>query len=552
MKNQKDQYVIGVDYGTDSVRSVLIDAANGHEMSHAVFTYPRWKKGLYCDPTINQFRQNPLDYLEGLEATIRGCLKNAPSVSPEDIKGICVDTTGSTPVAINAKGEPLSMMPEFMDNPNAMFVLWKDHTAVKEADDINRLARTWGGEDFTKYEGGIYSSEWFWAKILHITRKDAAIAAAAHSWLEHCDWIPAVLTGVTDASKIKRSRCAAGHKAMWHEEWQGLPSVDFLGKLDPRLAELRPRLFRDTFTADISCGNLCDSWANRLGLTPSVKIAVGTFDAHAGALGAEIEPYTLVKVMGTSTCDVMVAPFSEIDDKLVHGICGQVDGSVIPNMLGLEAGQSAFGDLLAWFKDVLMWSINQSPLISNEIKAKMEDALIADLSKTAAKIPLKDTAIVALDWVNGRRTPDANQALKGAIMGLNMGSDAPRIFRSLVEAICFGSKAIVDRFRSEGVDIQQVVGIGGVAKKSDFVMQTLADVLDMPIKIATSEQTPALGAAMYAAVAAGIYTDTEGAKKAMGNGFDKTYFPKKKNVVVYRKLYKKYVKLGTFVEKQTK
>jgi L-ribulokinase len=287
-----------------------------------------------------------------------------------------------------------------------------------------------------------------------------------------------------------------------------------------------------------------------LGLTPSVKIAVGTFDAHAGALGAEIEPYTLVKVMGTSTCDMMIASFSDIGDKLVQGICGQVDGSIVPNMLGLEAGQSAFGDLLAWFKDVLLWPIHQSPLISDDLKTQMEADLIANLSKAAAKIPLKNTAIVALDWVNGRRTPDANQALKGAIMGLNMGSDAPRIFRSLVEAICFGSKAIVDRFRSEGVDIQQVVGIGGVAKKSHFVMQTLADVLDMPIKIATSEQTPALGAAMYAAVAAGIYADTEGVKKAMGNGFDKTYFPKKKNAAVYRKLYKKYVKLGAFVEKK--
>jgi L-ribulokinase len=546
----KTQYVIGVDYGTDSVRSILIDTANGREISQSVFAYSRWKKGLYCDPDNNQFRQHPQDYLDGLEATIWDCLTKAPTISPEDIKGICIDTTGSTPVAVNAEGTPLSMTPEFERNPNAMFVLWKDHTAVKEAEDINQLARTWGGEDFTKYAGGIYSSEWFWAKILHITRKDAAVAAAAHSWLEHCDWIPAVLTGVTDVSKIKRSRCAAGHKALWHESWGGLPPTDFLEKLDPRLAELRPRLFRDTFTADVSCGNLCKSWANRLGLDPSVKIAVGTFDAHAGALGAEIEPYTLVKVMGTSTCDMMIAPLSAIGDKLIKGICGQVDGSIVPNMFGLEAGQSAFGDLLAWFKDVLMWSVNNSKVLSNDLKAKIEAELIADLSKAAAKIPLKETAIVALDWVNGRRTPDANQALKGAIMGLNMGSDAPRIFRSLVEAICFGSKAIVDRFRSEGIDIQQVVGIGGVAKKSDFVMQTLADVLDMPIKIATSEQAPALGAAMYAAVAAGIYADTEGAKKAMGNGFDKTYLPKKKNVMVYRKLYKKYVKLGVFIEKQ--
>lgn len=546
-----NQYVIGVDYGTDSVRSVLINTTNGQEISQSVFYYPRWKAGQYCIPSKNQFRQHPLDYLEGLQHTIQACLAKAPTVQPNEVKGICVDTTGSTPVAVDQSGTPLALTAGFEENPNAMFVLWKDHTSVNEAAEINHLSRTWGGIDYTQYEGGIYSSEWFWAKILHITREDESIAQNAYSWLEHCDWIPAVLVGSNDVTALKRSRCAAGHKAMWHQSWGGLPSAAYLGKLDPRLADLRARLFDETYTADIALGNLCEAWAEKLGLSTNTIISVGTFDAHAGAVGVEIEPATLVKVMGTSTCDMMVAPFDAIGDKLVRGICGQVDGSIIPGMLGLEAGQSAFGDLLAWFKNLTMWSV-QNADISAEIKQQIEDSIIVNLSKAAAALPLSATNIVALDWVNGRRTPDANQALKGAIMGLGMGSDAPAIFRAMVEAICFGSKAIVDRFQSEGVEIQQIVGMGGVAKKSDFVMQTLSDVLNMPVKIATSEQAPALGAAMYAAVAAGIYQDVNEAVTTMGNGFDKTYLPIAENVAVYQQLYQKYVDLGAFVVSQTK
>lgn len=545
-------YVIGVDFGTDSVRAVLIDAADGREISQSVHYYTRWRAEKYCDPSINQFRQHPLDYLEGLEATITDCLAEAPQVKPAEVKGISVDTTGSTPVAVDKYGRPLALLPEFAKNPNAMFILWKDHTALEEAAEINRISRTWGGTDFTKYVGGIYSSEWFWAKILHIIRTDEAIANAAYSWMEHCDWIPAELTGNQDVMQVKRSRCAAGHKAMWHEEWQGLPSEAYLKLFDPRLADLRDRLFRDTYTADIPAGKLSKNWATKLGLHENVVVAVGTFDAHAGGLGAEIEPYSLVKVMGTSTCDIMVAPFAEIGDKLVQGICGQVDGSVIPGMLGLEAGQSAFGDLLAWFRDVVLWAVHHSNDIDSNTKNKLTENLIVQLSAAAAKIPPNANGIVALDWVNGRRTPDANQALKGAIMGLSIGSDAPSIFRAMVEAICFGSKSIVERFRDEGVLIKQVVGIGGVAKKSDFVMQTLADVLNMPIKIATSEQAPSLGAAMLAATAAGIYKNVTEAKAAMGNGFDKIYEPIAEHVSVYEQLYQKYVKLGAFVEMNTK
>ncbi len=552
------KYTIGLDYGTDSVRAVLVDADNGHCLNSRVHHYTRWKEGRYCQASANRFRQHPLDHLEGLEYTIKGVLADS-GIEATQVKGICVDTTGSSPLPVNEQGTSLALLPEFKENPNAMVILWKDHTAIREAEEINQLARSWGGEDYTQYEGGIYSSEWFWAKILHVIRQDKAVAQAAYSWMEHCDWVTAVLVGDDDLSSFKRSRCTAGHKAMWHESWGGLPSEDFLGQLDPALAPLRSRLYDKTYTADQPAGHLSATWAEKLGLSTDTVVAVGTLDAHAGALGGEIEEHAIVKVMGTSTCDIMVASRAALGGRLVPGICGQVDGSVIPGMIGLEAGQSGFGDVLAWFRNMLYWPIENmlltSKVLDDDIKEKLSeeiyDHMITKLSHAAQQIPLAETGVVALDWINGRRTPDANQALKGAIVGLNMGSDAPHIFRALVEAICFGAKKINERFEQEGVTIKTVIGIGGVAKKSAFVMQTLADVLNMPIKIARSDQAPALGAAIYAAVAAGIYPDVLAAKQSMSNGFDKTYHPQPAQVARYQKLYEQYNQLGAFVESQT-
>ena len=552
-------YVIGVDFGTDSVRSVIVDTANGSELGSAVFYYPRWKEGRYCSPAENRFRQHPLDYTEGLEQSIRSALMQAPPGTAAHVMGLSVDTTGSTPVAVDRQGRPLALNPGFGENPNAMFILWKDHTAVGEAAEINHLAKTWGGTDFTRYEGGIYSSEWFWAKILHVLRRDESVHRAAFSWVEHCDWIPALLCGDTDPLSLRRSRCAAGHKAMWHADFGGLPSEDFLIRLDPLLAGLRARLYSETDTADAPVGTLSREWAERLGLPETVVVSAGTFDAHAGAVGGQIEAYTLSKVMGTSTCDMLVAPHQEAEGVLVRGICGQVDGSIVPGMLGLEAGQSAFGDVYAWFMQVLLGAV--SPIIRENssvpaeyreaVISDLEERLIARLSAGAEKIAIGESGIVALDWLNGRRTPDANQALKGAITGLSLGSDAARIFRALVEATCFGSKKIVDRFLEEGITIRQVVALGGVAKKSPFVMQVMADVLDMPIRVAQSEQTPALGAAMYSAVAAGIYSSVEDAKNTMGGGFDAEYRPDPGRAEAYRSLYDRYNALGAFVESQT-
>ena len=553
---KNSHFVIGVDFGTDSVRALIVDAADGAEIANEVFYYPRWKQQLYCDPVQNQFRQHPLDYIEGLEFSIRGALSRAPQGTAHKIRSISVDTTGSTPCAVDREGSPLVLKPEFTDNPDAMFILWKDHTAVKEAEEINRIAKTWGGEDYTRFEGGIYSSEWFWSKILHVLRHNPQVRGAAFSWVEHCDWIPALLTGMTDPLRIKRSRTAAGHKAMWHASWSGLPSEKFLVKLDPLLAGLRDRLYTETFTGDVPVGQLSGFWAKRLGLTEAVLVGVGAFDAHFGAVGAEIEPHMLVKVMGTSTCDMITTEFTAGAEHLVRGICGQVDGSIIPGLLGLEAGQSAFGDVYAWFRELLLWPLENvlpnlpgmAPEKVAEIKQQIAEAIIPELSQQAQLIPIEDSGVIAVDWLNGRRTPDANQSLRGALTGLNLGSDAPRIFRALVEATAFGAKKIVDRFIAEGIAIHGVIAIGGIPKKSPFIMQVTADVLNMPIKVAASEQACALGSAMAAATVAGLYPSMQKAQKALGSGFEKIYQPNPENSTKYQKLYQRYSNLCDFIE----
>lgn len=549
------KYVIGLDYGSDSCRAYIVDAATGAEQGTAVKYYPRWAKGLYCQPTANQYRQHPKDYIECLEGAVKEALAKCDPTVAANVIGMSFDTTGSTPVFTDKAGTPLALLPEFAENPNAMFVLWKDHTGIKEAAEINELCAKWD-IDYTSYEGGIYSSEWFWAKALHVLRADAKVREAAYSVVEHCDWLPALICGDTNPDTLKRSRCAAGHKAMWLEQWGGLPSEEFLTTLDPMLAGLRDRLFKDTYASDVKVGNLTEEWAQRLGLPTSVAVGVGAFDAHMGAVGAEITPNTLVRIIGTSTCDILVTSKEEVGDKLVKGICGQVDGSVIPGMMGLEAGQSAFGDIYAWFKRIMAWPIEEligkSSLIDEATKQKLideaMDKIIPVLSEQAAAIDPAESMVVATDWMNGRRTPDASQLVKGSITGLTLGTSAPMMFRALVEATAFGSRAIVDRFKEEQVRIESVIGIGGISLKSPFVMQTMADVLNMPIKVAKSDQACAFGAAMFAAVVAGQYATVEEAQKAMGQGFSMEYQPNPEAVKMYAELYKEYQKLGKITE----
>lgn len=557
MANQ-DAYVIGVDYGSDSVRTIVVDAANGKELAASVFYYPRWKKQLYCNAGENQFRQHPLDYVEGLEFTIKECLHKLGSDIAAKVKAIAVDTTGSTPVVVDETGTPLALKAGFEENPNAMFVLWKDHTSIAEAAAINAHAEKFD-TNYLQFVGGIYSSEWFWAKMLHVLRVDEKVRKAAYSFVEHCDWIPFLLSGGKHISQIKRSVCAAGHKALFAKEFGGFPPNEFFTSLDPILDGFTDRLFTAAYAADTAAGTISAEWAKKLGLPGDVVIGVGAFDAHMGAVGGQIEPYYLSKVMGTSTCDMLVAPIDEVGDKLVAGICGQVPGSVIPGMMGMEAGQSAFGDAYAWFKKILTWPLQNilanTTTVDEHTKEKLiketEDAIIPELSKLAAALPITEESEYAVDWFNGRRTPDANQLLTASLFKLDLGSDAVSIFRAIVESTCFGAKAIVERFIEQGIPVKGLIGLGGVARKSPFIMQMMADVMNMPIRIHRSEQTCALGAAMFAATAAGIYRSAEDAMAAMGQGFDMEYQPNPSLVDIYQKRYEKYKEFGAFIENQT-
>jgi len=557
-RNALENIVLGIDYGTDSCRAVLIDAKDGREVASAVAPYPRWAEGRYCDPARNRFRQHPLDYTDSLTAVMGSLAAAAGAEAMAAVKGVAIDTTGSTPCAVDASGVPLSLRPEFAEDPDAMFILWKDHCAVEEAAAINREAKAWGGEDYTKYEGGIYSSEWFWAKVMRVLAANPKVGKAAYSFVEHCDWMPALLCGSQAVATLKRSRCAMGHKAMWHAAFGGYPSAAFLARLNPELPRIRETLGTETWTSDRACGLLSDEWAGKLRLPAGIPVAVGAYDAHMGAAGGGVREGVLVKVMGTSTCDMTVSPLPAGDERLVRGICGQVDGSIIPAMLAYEAGQSAFGDVYAWFKRLLSWPLaavlpgarGADEATKARLAAEVSDGMMAALEKEAAALDLEESSAIALDWLNGRRTPDANQLLTGAIAGLTLGTTAPMLYRALIEGTAFGARAIVERFKQEGVAIDRIVAIGGVAKKSPLVMQIVADVLGTPIDIASGDQPVALGAAMFAAVAAGIYPSVPEAQKRMLSPIERTVEPNRDRAERYAARYRKYLALGAFVEKE--
>ena len=516
--------VLGIDFGTDSVRCLAVDTSNGREVSSAVAEYPRWKSQLYCNPSIGQYRQHPLDYTESLTRCVREALAKAGPGSAEFVCGLSFDTTASTPALVDGSGMPLALLPGFEEDPDAMFVLWKDHTAIEESDRINEVAHRWD-TDYTSYSGGTYSCEWVWAKMLHCLKSSPSLQGSAWSWVEHGDWIAGLLTGNTDPLTIARGRCLAGHKAMWNAAWNGLPPMEFFTEVDPLLGIFRDRLYRDTVTGDKKVGGLCAEWAERLGLTEGIAVGVGSIDCHVGAVGAGITPGTLVKVMGTSTCDIAIGGYGEVGSRLIRGICGQVDGSVVPGYIGFEAGQSAFGDIYAWF-------------------SRFTGKGIPELTHLASMLPLSADDPVSLDWMNGRRTPDADPRVKGLISGLTLGTTPAMVFKSLVEATAFGSRAINERFLSEGVPVREIIAVGGISRKSPYVMQTMADVLGMPIKVLDSDNACALGAAMFASVAAGIHPDVKEAQACMTPGYSARYVPDAGRMDIYNSLYAKYRELS--------
>jgi L-ribulokinase len=513
---------------------VIVNTANGDEIGTAIYEYETGDHGIIFDKRDhNVARQNPADYIKGIEVTIRKALAVAKKADKkfkaEAVIGIGVDTTGSTPLPVDKNGTPLAMLKEIKKNPNAMAWLWKDHTSYTEAAEITDLARREHPEYLAKC-GGVYSSEWFFSKILHCLRIDPKVFDAAYTWVECADYIPAVLTGTTKPELIKRCRCAAGHKAMFNKQWGGLPAKEFLSKLDPKLGELRQRLYNDTYTVETAAGGLTHEWAKTLGLKVGIPVAVGAFDAHLGAVGSGIAPGILVKIIGTSTCDMLV---ENTQNKLadIPGICGIVDGSILPNFYGLEAGQSAVGDIFNWFVNYI------------EPTGKKTGSHIA-LTEKAAKLKPGQSGLLALDWNNGNRTILVDQRLTGLLVGQTLHTKPEEIYRALIEATAFGALTIINRFEEYGVKVSEIVNCGGIAEKNPMLMQIYADVTGREMKVSRSAQTCALGSAIAGAVVAGKvaggYESFAAAQAKMCGVKKKTFKPIAANHQTYQWVYKLY------------
>ncbi len=523
------RYSVGVDYGTSSVRAIIVDVANGNELAQSVYAYPSGKAGILLDPKDpNVARQNPMDYIDGFIMSVKGALKQAAKSKgfhATNVIGIGVDTTGSTPMPVDQNGMPLMMQKKFAKNLAAYAWLWKDHTSHEEALAIMEKANGKKLPYLVPY-GGVYSSEWFWSKIWHCLKTEPAVFDAAYSWVELCDFVPGYITGNLDPHTLKRSVCAAGHKAMFSEKWGGLPNKKFLKSLHPKLAALRDRLYDETFTSSDVAGMLTEQMAKKTGLPSGIPVGVGAIDCHHGSVGAGIGPGIMVKTMGTSTCDCLVA---EKVPETIEGICGMVPGSIVPGLWGLEAGQSAVGDIFSWFVQAFF--------------AEEGAAAHVRLTKEAAKLKPGQSGLIALDWNNGNRNILMDPRLTGLLVGQTLHTTAAEIYRALIEATAFGAMTIVTQFERHGAKVKEVVTCGGIAEKNPMLMQIYADILNRPLRISRSSQACALGAAVFGAVVGGAYKTTPDAQKKMTGLKKEVVAPNPANVKVYKKLFTLYLRL---------
>jgi L-ribulokinase len=528
-------YTLGLDYGTNSVRALIVNCADGRELATSVFPYPSGDQGVMGDAKdANVARQSPQDHLDGLEQTVTDAIRLAreadPAFDPADIIGIGVDTTGSSPIPVDASNTALGTFPRFKGNLNAQCWLWKDHTSFREAASITELGRVHRPQFMAKV-GNTYSSEWWWSKIWHCLRVNPAVFEAAHSWVELCDWVPSVLAGVKDPLAVRRGVCAAGHKALYSDEWGGLPDKEFLAMLDPKLAELRDRLYAKAYDASESAGNLSSEWAQRLGLREGIAIAIGAFDVHYGAIGSGVTDGVLVKAIGTSTCDCSVISASDkVPD--ISGICGIVKGSILPGYYGVEAGQSAVGDLFKWYVERVLEGEGS---LHKQLRAEVEHQKPGE------------SGLLALDWNNGNRTILVDQRLTGLILGQTLHTTRAELYRALVEATAFGARTILEHIVAHGVKVERIVCCGGIAEKDAMLMQIYADVTGCEMCVSRSAQTCALGAAISAAVLAGPkaggHADFETAKALMTGVKDTIYKPNPEHHAVYSELFQLYKKL---------
>lgn len=520
------QYTIGLDFGTGSVRCLVVRVEDGAEIGSAVHPYHHGNCGVYGDASEPELaRQHPADYIEGLTLSVTQAMACARDTdrdfAPERIVGLGVDTTGSTPIPVNEFGMPLAFHPKFADNINAMAWLWKDHTSKDEARMITDRALECHPEYLAKC-GGVYSSEWYWAKIWHCANVAPEVVQAAAAWVEFADWIPALLTG--NERNPSRGICPAGHKAMYHHSWGGYPDRDFLASLHPELAHARDAL-KDCrpVSVDTPAGFLSAEWASKLGLPAGIPVSTGAFDAHIGSIACGIRPGVMVKVLGTSGCDMMVEPLSHpLED--IPGLCGIVPGSILPGHHGLEAGQAALGDLYAWWVDWI----------------KPDRLTHEELTRKAERLKPGETGLLALDWNNGNRTVIVDQHLTGLLIGQTLRTLPEEVYRALIESTAFGAKIIMNRFEEYGVKVEEIITTGGVAHKNHFILQIYADVMERPMRIARSDQACALGAAMVAAVISGAHSDFPSAQKAMAGVRPDCYLPRPESVRIYRELFQLY------------
>ena len=547
------RYVLGADFGTDSVRALIVDVYDGTCIAEAIAEYPRWKQGLYCDASQRRFRQHPLDYIEAFTACVRQACDAAGDDVRAQIAAISVDTTGSMPCPADEHGTPLALLPEFADDPDAMFHLWKDHTAVAEAEEITRVFAA-AETDYTAYMGP-YSSEWYWAKILHTIRRSPQVRARAATWVEHCDWMANLLAGTTGLERQYRCSCAAGHKAYWHSSWNGLPSAQCLMQLDPHLVQVRDSFLHAPQPCTHRVGTITPEWAQRLGLPEDTLIAGGSFDAHAGAVGAGVQQGTMVLNIGTSAVNMLVERAENLPQSGFAYLAGQAEDSIIPGYVGIETSQSAYGDTYAWLKRLLLEPMRQlvcessclTEVQKRQLMAEAEDKMLSTLQAQAQQLPPGQEPL-ALDWFNGRRYPHNRDGASSAITGLTLSTSAPQLYAALVEATAFGQKRIVSELLEYGVNIRRIVAVGGIAQKSEYAMQVLCDVLEFPIDVSPVQQACAYGAAIYAAVAAGFYPSIEAAQQRICKPCGRTYHSNGDKAEFYREKYRAYCDLAGMID----